>query len=289
MICFVVLNYNASKMTIDYVHKLKQLSWEDYDYKIIIIDNNSRDSEHPLLHTEFSNDKHVITKCLTENIGFARGNNVGIQIAKECGADLIVVSNNDIVIEDANFPKKIIELYNSEYFAVYGPQIFCPRKNEYQNPYALRIPSLLEEQNKLKNIKKRIRLIKIIKALHLYEVISRILSFRKKNSVKDYLHRQENVVLHGSFFVISKEYLSVYPEGLFSETFLYGEEDLLALRCYVEELKMLYDPVISIIHLDGVSSLKTSGDKCNKYLFELSETQKSCEVTIDYMKKLNTQ
>ena len=288
MICFVVLNYNASKMTIDYVHKLKQLSWEEYDYKIIIVDNNSNDKEQPLLHTEFIDDERIITKFLSTNIGFARGNNVGIQIAKECGADLIVVSNNDIVIKDINFPQKIMEIYNRENFAVYGPQIYCPRKDEYQNPYALRIPSLIEEENKLKKINERLFLIKIIKVLHLYDAISNLLKLKmKKKKDKDYKHRQENVVLHGSFFVISKEYLSIYPDGLFSETFLYGEEDLLALRCQVKKLKMIYDPTISVIHLDGISSLKTTGNKCNKYLFELSERRKSCEVTIDYMKKLN--
>lgn len=57
------------------------------DYKIIVVDNGSRlDIREGLKQQEAMNDEHVVVIQLEKNLGFARGNNYGIDMAKRMNA-----------------------------------------------------------------------------------------------------------------------------------------------------------------------------------------------------------
>lgn len=96
MIYLITINYNSSSYTIDFFESLQKVKT---DYRLIIVDNNSNDSDYQILKEYFfQNDCVTIlegdypdynfndeTKILIirqkENLGFAGGNNVGIKIA----------------------------------------------------------------------------------------------------------------------------------------------------------------------------------------------------------------
>ena len=288
-IAVVILHYNDFKMTKEYIDSLKKLEWNNIEHKFIIVDNCSPDNSGKNLFEFYQSDEEVKIILLEKNIGFARGKNIGILYARQqLNYNLIVVSNNDIAIKSEIFPQKLIEEYENSGFAVYGPDIYSLSKTMHQSPMRKDPMNLEQVQKQIEKIDRILPILKILDKLKIYDFLKKIkgiLSSDKENQNKEYLTRHEDYVLHGSFFVLSELYLNEYPEGLFDKTFLYMEEDILAFRCKLKNLKTIYDPTLKIIHYDGVSSLKISGNRCKKFIREMTETRKSCVEYMNYMKE----
>lgn len=285
----VILHYNDLEMTKAYIANLKKLDWTDLSHHFLIVDNASPDKSGAQLKALYEHDPDTIVLCSEENLGFPKGNNLGIQYAvSHFGSELIIVSNNDIVIEDEAFMQKLGAIYCQQKPDVIGPDIFSTRKDIHQSP--LRNGHFSEEalQRKIHDIQSTLWKLRIIDKLGVYDLISsmkRMMGKRHRDAEK-YDIRQEGVVVHGAFFVLTEGYMRAYPDGLYPETFLYMEEDILNYRIRKEELKALYDPSLAVVHLDGVSSLKrTKGNRCKKFIFELEETKRSCQKMLEYMQK----
>ena len=92
-------------------------------------------------------------------------------------------------------------------------------------------------------------------------------------------------MVHGAFFVLTRKYMEAYPDGLYPETFLYEEEYILNYRAHLKNLKIVYDPSISVRHYEGVASLSVSGDRLNHLIFMEENIIKSCKVMKRYMLK----
>jgi GT2 family glycosyltransferase len=92
-IAVVVLHY---KNLSDTLECLDSLSLQDYpSYDVVLIDNNSGDAELEGALLKYSN--LFFLKSPT-NLGFAGGNNLGIRLALEKGADAVLLLNNDTTI-----------------------------------------------------------------------------------------------------------------------------------------------------------------------------------------------
>lgn len=281
-IAIVILHYNDLVLTSNYIENIKALNWNSLTYKIIVVDNYSPDGSGKQLDVNFAQDEFVDVILSKDNLGFAKGNNLGICHAYECyGCDLIVVSNSDIQIQDKDFFIKLWEIYNNSNSAVIGPDIFSLNKNIHQSPISQQIMDFKSLKLLEQSISKKLKLLNIIKKLHIYNslsIIKRKIRGKVGNDSVLYDEVQNNVVLQGAFFVLTKRYMSKHPLGLFPETFLYMEEHILAYICQKENLKLLYNPNLKVIHLDGYTTLKHKSDKCSKFIFELTETLKSCNV-----------
>lgn len=286
-IAIVVLHYNDFNMTKNYIDNLKELEWCEISHRFIVVDNYSPDDSGIELQKYFKDDEEVNVMLLSENIGFAKGNNKGIMYARiELNAELIIVSNNDIDVETSNFPQLLLEEYKKSNFAVYGPDVYSLNKKMHQNPMRLELMTMEQVKSKIKKIDRIVPILIVLNKTKLYDICKRIKSkFEKRNESKSdhYVSRLEDCVLHGAFFVLSKKYIDEYPDGLFEGTFLYMEEDILAYRCKLKNLKMVYDPTVKVIHYDGVSSLRIAGNRCEKFIREMKETKKSCRRFIEYM------
>ena len=66
---------------------------------------------------------------------------------------------------------------------------------------------------------------------------------------------------------------------------MYEEENILNFRAELKKLKVVYDPSISVDHLEGVASLSVKGDRLNKLIFEEENNIKSCKIMRRYMLK----
>lgn len=292
-ISIVILHYNDFEMTRKYVENLKSLNWGNIAHKFVIVDNGSPDGSGVTLRQNYSNDKEIKLILLDKNLGFAKGNNVGISYSyNDLKANLVVVSNSDISIKDKDLPEKLVQIYEQTHFAVYGPDIFSLSKNIHQNPLQQKPISYTELSDRIKKLRKNIAVTKFLVGTHLYDPLRK---FNSKVHVKnhcnafDYDKPQSNVVLHGAFFVLSDLYLKAYPDGLYDKTFLYMEENILAFRCSISNLLMRYDPAIKVIHYDGVSSLKEAGSRGKKSLKEFEETLKSAMIYKQYIEEINKQ
>ncbi|KLU72376.1 MAG: hypothetical protein RHS_2003 [Robinsoniella sp. RHS] len=66
---------------------------------------------------------------------------------------------------------------------------------------------------------------------------------------------------------------------------MYGEEDILSYQCNVKGYKILYTPELKIIHLDGVSTKKTTGNNLQKNIFYYSHAVKGLKILLSLMDK----
>ena len=95
-IVFVILHYLAIDETYKSVDSIEKKIDTDM-YKIVIVDNASPDKSGALLKEHYKNDDHVEVLLNQENLGFARGNNVGFRYAeKTWNPSYIVLMNNEV-------------------------------------------------------------------------------------------------------------------------------------------------------------------------------------------------
>ena len=122
-IVFVILHYLAIDETYKSVDSIEKKIDTDM-YKIVIVDNASPDKSGALLKEHYKNDDHVEVLLNQENLGFARGNNVGFRYAeKTWNPSYIVLMNNDVYLLDDDFLEKVEKEYKRSQFAVLGPMI----------------------------------------------------------------------------------------------------------------------------------------------------------------------
>ena len=152
-VCFVILHYNALEDTIKCVESIQSLvETSEHNVSIIIVDNCSPNGTGARIKKRYENVTNVDVLLLEKNIGFARGNNAGLQFANQKYApDFIILSNNDIVIEQKDFIPQILELHHEYHFAVLGPKIFAPYKGVYQNPLRDKAYTISEIYSLIKN------------------------------------------------------------------------------------------------------------------------------------------
>jgi GT2 family glycosyltransferase len=94
----------------------------DYpNFEIVILDNGSSDGSVEFLGKEFP---HVHLIDNKENLGYAAGNNVGIQYALQQGADYVFLLNNDTIV-DKHLLAELVEAGEiNEAVGVLAPKIY---------------------------------------------------------------------------------------------------------------------------------------------------------------------
>ena len=288
MTAFVILHYLAYDMTFECISTLLQ-KFGDNGVQIIIVDNASPNGSGVQLKSAFDSQKNVHILLNDKNLGFAKGNNVGYEYSKQFNPDFIIVMNNDVLIEDANFLDKIDAIYKDRGFAVLGPDIFNPKTKKHQNPLYLKGNTKENVINMRNNLEKglynfsffyyKAKFITPIK-----RIIKKILlpqKFLQENIDRTKMY--ENPVLQGACYIFSKDFIVARDYAFYPETFLYFEEDILHLQCQQKHLKMLYIPDITIKHLEDVSTnmiLKTNLEKekmkSKNLIHSMSEFIKLC-------------
>lgn len=113
-------NYDDSRRCIESLEKL------DYpNYEIVLVDNGSTDRSSERLQDEFDSIRLVKTG---ENLGFAGGNNRGIQYSLQQGAELVWLLNNDTTV-DKNSLTHLVNAISKPDAGLVGSLIF-----KMQNP-----------------------------------------------------------------------------------------------------------------------------------------------------------
>ena len=278
MISFVVLHYQALEETQDCVSAIFEKIKENK--KIIIVDNHSPNGSGQKLKTAYADHPDVEVILMEENLGFAKGNNIGFKAAKKDNPQYIVVMNNDLFMQDSDFVDKLDYAFNKWKFDILGPDIFSTRDNVHQNPQRLYNYSLEE----LEKAKKRLELKKLFKYLLKIKYMVPLIKKTKTAKEKYVDHPLENVVLHGACYIFSKKYIDNHNNCFYNDTFMYYESYILHYLGQRENLKLLYYPEIKVLHHEDVATNQTYKSIYSKTLFVNRCLLDSCNKFIKIMK-----
>lgn len=280
---FVILHYLAYDMTKQCVDTLLH-NFNVKDIRIIIVDNASTNDSGIQLQKDYFNNSCVSVVINDENLGFAKGNNVGYEVLKREGEyDFIIIMNNDVIIEDRNFIDKIYKIYERTNFYILGPDIYSPNVNIHQNPVSV------SATYNLFNIDKRIKYLEwVTKDFRKNYFIGNTLN-RIKNKISHimpdkgddtplYLSEKINPLLHGACYIFSNDYIQMRKYAFYPETFLYFEEDILYYEAVKYGYKIVYSPEIYVKHLEDVSTDLLYSNENDKIKNKMKEQLKSALV-----------
>ena len=269
MMTFVILHYNNIDETMECLDSL-----EKFNSNIVVV-SNSKDYDN-LKMIEKRVSKVIINE---ENIGFAKANNIGCKYAIEhFQPDFLCVINNDVIIEQKDFITQVEKLYKKYKFDILGPKIL-PEESDSCNPFNA-YKTLDEVRARIKYTEK---LIKIYQNKFLRLLLNIYLKvkapFRKEKKTTNGSSDQLNVALHGCALIFSKKYYKKYNDVFYNGTFLFHEEEFLALRAKENNLVMLYSPKIELYHKEGSSlSKKFQKKKYDSLIFRNKEILKSLKL-----------
>ena len=217
-IAILILNWNNYPDTKRCLESLKRLTYPNLS--IVLLDNGSTDHSGVKLSSEFPNIHTIFTE---ENLGFAGGNNVGIQHILEQGIPFILLLNNDTEVNNPDFLQDLVqEISSDNTVAAIGPRV--QRYDSSEQDTILPYPTLTNT---------------IICTLGLY---------RNDLSQKQYADS-----ISGCCVLVRAA--AIEQAGLLDgNIFFYGEETEWFFRMRLKGWKIAFLPVDSILHKGAASS-----------------------------------
>lgn len=222
-ISVITVNYNGFHDTCEFID-----SWVatviSVSYEIIVIDNGSNINEAALLQEKYP---FIEAIRIEQNLGFAGGNNLGINIAK---GKYLFLLNNDIFIIKDTIHLLIDRLLSSNKIAGVSPLI-----RDYTEPHAIQFAGY----TKLSPITLRNR------------------AMGRGQMNKDRYPARRTPYLHGAAMLLKKgviDKLGLMPE----DYFLYYEELDWCTYISMEGYELWYDPACEVWHKDSSSTGKES-------------------------------
>lgn len=275
-IAFVILQYGNEKDTEKCINSIEQ-KLQETKYRIVVVDNCSKDTAAEDIRSFCAKKSYVEIVENENNLGFACGNNIGIEyVRKKYSPDFVAVINNDTELLSEALYERLESDYNKYNFAVWGPMVLSGDGKYTSNPMALQ---LFDEQEIDREIKHSKRMI-LISRLHLLEIYNCLKKKKSKTEscpVDNRFNYLQDVKLHGCFLVFSPKYFE-YFSGFDPSTFLYMEEDILQLRLKKNALKSLYCPRYLIFHKEGAASQSLIRNNCKRMEFIFRNRLKSQKI-----------
>jgi GT2 family glycosyltransferase len=103
LVGIVILTWNDNEKTEECVRSCLSITYDNF--KIILVDNNSEEKYREKLRNEFKDIELLVNK---ENLGYAEGNNAGINEAIKFGAQYVLILNNDITISNGDMLGRLV-------------------------------------------------------------------------------------------------------------------------------------------------------------------------------------
>ena len=293
----IILHYNNVNDTLEcvqsFINKL-----DTNNYVLFVFDNCSPNGSGKILKEQLSKLINVEVFLNDQNLGFGGGNNKAIKILREkYDPQYLVLSNNDILLIDSHFYKKINDEYTLSRFAEMGPMILtadgrCDSNPIFDKPYykEVALEELAELKRKLKSYKYHYNYFHNLLRKLKFKVSKRFRKHRRSQLRKNrsegiFLKKRENIVCHGCFMIFSKLFFEHY-DGINLHSFMYAEEDILYAQIMSKGLKTIYQPNIVVYHKEGKSVSNTYKNNRNKEMFLLKKHIEANEGYIQYLNKL---
>lgn len=122
LVAVVVLNWNGKKYNDLCLQSLLNQSYQNF--KIVFVDSASTDDSFQLIKEYYKSNPKFEFIALDKNLGFAGGNNKGIEYGIEkLGAEFVVTLNNDTKV-DSNWLTNLIKGFDSDEIGVVSSNIY---------------------------------------------------------------------------------------------------------------------------------------------------------------------
>lgn len=281
---FIILNYQSLQETIGCIESIQKLEYEE---KYVIVVDNASDNQKEFFETlkrAFRSEDNIVYLRSEKNLGYARGNNIGIDYAKRVlKADFVCVINPDVLVRQADFIDKCIKLYEKYNYAVMGPGIISHGKDSnplggYRESVGYWIYAYFEDY--------RIYFIKKLN-LNKFNIFKRKrtdiqvnVGIEKHINIKDQvetyiLDRKMKVMLSGACLIFSPKFLDGF-RGFCEKTFLYGEENILACVCFHLGYDLLYTSEVVTMHEGSKSLINIEKSEKGRWMYRLKAGTHSC-------------
>lgn len=285
IVAFVILHYINIEETINCVNSIQKTNQEK-NYYIVIVDNASPNGSGEELCAMYNREKNIKVILSKENLGFAKGNNLGYCYAKtEYKANIIVVTNNDIIFNDGWKIANISDICHRTLADIIGPDIRSADGKHY-SPFRLE-PITDPKVVKRRIIKRKMMLLyykfkKKCKYLKKIMILENILKKEEHKRVNKIVYDTERagVVLHGACMIFTSLFVENEEEAFNPETFMYGEEDLLSQKARKKGYRILYTPDIFVIHLGERATISKCSESLEREIFMQTNVIKSCKLLL---------
>lgn len=119
-VVIVILNWQNASDTIACLTSVLDLRYDNYC--TIVVDNGSKDDSVNRIRSAYPD---ITLIPLPENLGYAAGNNVGIQHGIDAGADYVFVLNNDTLLAPDMLKRLVKVAEENPEVGMVGPKMYC--------------------------------------------------------------------------------------------------------------------------------------------------------------------
>ncbi len=115
----IIVNYNHKyfpRMAVEALEK----SVTDFEYEIIVVDNNSTDTESLSFLEKAAGDMRITLIKSPKNVGFGRGNNLGAKVA---GGEHLFLHNPDVTVKEDSLQKTVEFMDRHRDTGIMGPKL----------------------------------------------------------------------------------------------------------------------------------------------------------------------
>lgn len=285
-ISFVILHYLSFAVTSACIDSIcaSYPQTDTISWQIIVVDNASPNDSFEQLRRKYHDVSHITLLHSDQNLGFAKGNNLGYRYALEhFQSDFVIIANNDTEFLQSGFLQTMIQTYELHDCALIGPDIL--NINGYhQNPYRPHPITDKQLSRWLRNRRLWLVFLRMDNWLHLSEHISFFRTFYQKRALAGmpldtWKEAADNVVLQGACIIFTPLYIKKFPQNAFYPgTYMYCEEDILAYFCAENHLGTHYTPGLQILHRDSASTSLSHASQREKDLFLTKNMIRSLKV-----------
>jgi len=231
-VSIIIINYNTFDLTCNCIQSIYTKTI-GVSFDIILVDNASTERKPEDFVKIFPKIKLVKSKV---NLGFSKGNNLGISKSKS----------------------KTVLLLNSDTILINDAVSICYSKINSENSIGIITAKLLSKDGSIQHQCHKFETIslKLIELLRIHKFWSN--AKRSNKLLNGYFNHEEEAIVDrvwGTFFMFKREILNAFPEKKLAERFfMYGEDNewCYQLNKYTQ-LKILYYPIAKVEHLIGGS------------------------------------
>jgi GT2 family glycosyltransferase len=229
-VSIIIVNWNAQDLLAKCL-RCVEATVKQVTYEIIVIDNNSNDGSQEMILRDFPQVKLIAN---TENAGFAKANNQGMEISQ---GRYFLLLNSDAFVKDSTIDEMVKFMDTRPEAGMSACQLLY--EDGRLQPSCYSFPSLTTE---------------FYTALQLDKLFAKNREFGKYlMTYWDFNDVREVDAIMGAFMLVRKT--AVDQVGVMDENFfMYSEETDWCYRFNRQGWETLYNPHVQAIHLWGGSS-----------------------------------